>query len=88
MFRMPLTLATVAHFTDNGDGSSSATFYNNREELVADLEASGADYSLEDIESGHDSYKTGTLSRVEIELEYDEDTGEIRLVNPFTLSSD
>lgn len=83
-----LTLAVVAHFTDNGDGSSSATFYNTRDELAADLEASGADYSLEDIESGHDSYQTGTLSDVEIDLEYDEATGKARLANSFTLSSD
>lgn len=83
-----LTIAAVAHFTDNGDGSSSVTLYNNRDELAADLEESSADYSLEDIESGNDPYGTGTLSDVEIDLEYDEDTGRTRLANNFILSSD
>lgn len=83
-----LTLDAVAHFTDNGDGSSSVTLYNNRDELAADLEESDADYSLEDIEHGDDPYETGTLSDVKIDLEYDEITGRTRLANHFTLSSD
>lgn len=83
-----LTLAAVAHFTDNGDGSSSVTLYNNRDELAADLEESNADYSLEDIEQGDDPYETGTISDVEIDLEYDETTGKTRLSRHFTISSD
>ncbi len=83
-----LTLVAIAHFTDNGDGSSSVTLYNNRDELAADLEESGSAYSVEEIESGDDPYETGTLSEVEVDLEYDETTGKTRLSRSFTLSSD
>lgn len=83
-----LTLAAVAHFIDNGDDSASVTLYNNRDELAAELEESDADYSLEDIESGDDPYRTGAISDVEIDLEYDPATGRTRLASSFTFFLD
>ena len=82
------TLALIAHHTDNGDGSSSVHLYNNKDELVAELEETAFGSTLEEIESGDDPYEHGTLSEPSIELELDEDTGVIRLTRSISLSSD
>lgn len=83
-----LTLIAIGHFTDNGDGSSTVTLYNDRDELQTELEETGSPYSLEDIEQGDDPYETGTISDVVIDLEYDETTGKTRLARSISLGSD
>lgn len=83
-----LSLVAIGHFVDNGDGSSTVTLYNDRDELQTDLEESGSAYSVEDIEEGDDPYETGTISEVVIDLEYDETTGKTRLARSISLASD
>lgn len=86
--QITLTLNVVVHHTDNGDGSTSAHLFNNREELKADLENGGYSTTLEDIESGDDPYVHGTLTDEVIELEFDPTTNNVRLAQSVSFTSD
>lgn len=81
------TLNLIAHHTDNRDGSTSVHLYNSREELKKDLEESGNNFNIENIESGYDPYEYGTLTKHSIELEIDPDTGLAKLLQSITLTS-
>lgn len=82
------TLNLIAHHTDNGDGSTSVHFFNNREELEKDLEEHGSNFGVEEIESGDDPYEYGTLSEHSFDIEIDPETGLAKLAQSVTLSSD
>jgi len=83
-----ITLNLVAHNRDCGDGSTAVSLYNSREELDAALVAEESSNSVALIESYDDPYENGTLSDVVMELEIDEQTGAIRLLESVCFSSD
>lgn len=82
------TINAVARFTDNGDGSTSITLYNNRDELALDLLANGGSVTVEEIESGDDPYRNGTISDITLDIEYDDSAQSSRLSRPVFFSTD
>lgn len=73
----------IAHHTDNGDGSSTVTLYNSREELAADLAEHESETTIELIDSDEDHYEHGSLSTAVLELDAD-----FKLTKPVRISSD
>lgn len=71
-----IKIAATVHCADNGDGSSSMTFYNTYDELLKELRD---DYGwdedrIADLEEDNDPYENGTVSKVNIEFNLDTDT--------------
>lgn len=81
-----IKIKCAVRITDNGDGSHSATFYNDKEELLKDFR----NYYTEDecsdeaLMNGDDTYEYGSVTTATIGV--DTETG--KLVKPFSVSTD
>lgn len=80
-------LSVVAYHTDNGDGTTSVQLFNNREELKHELEELDNGTTIEDVESGEDTYTHGSISEKTIELLLDDD-GNVSLARGVFFTSD
>jgi hypothetical protein len=80
-----IKIVGIAHVQDNGDGSSIAYIFNNKEELLKDFRKyiSEEECSDEDLFNEEDPYENGYIDfRVEIEI----DTEMGKLVRPICVS--
>ena len=73
-----LKLCLVGRATDNGDGSTSVSFFNDKQELLKDFREyrTEADCSDEDFFNEEDPYENGHFVD-DINIEIDLDTGKL-----------
>lgn len=80
-----ITIKAVARIQDNGDGSTTATIYNDKEAMLKDFRKYTAEDKVSDAQffGEDDPYENGYLN-MSVTLEIDTETG--KLVRPFSVS--